>query len=274
MAYIKARNNIMKLNLYIAGMLCAFNSHALKIDRVIVATDINPMYLHFWPIVAQAWEKKVGIKPTLALIASSDTIVDESIGEVFRFEPIPGVPTSLYAQAIRVLLPALFEDEVSLTSDIDMVPLSPTYFIAAVQHLPDHCFVTYMNRAYPDGYPAYPICYNAAKGSTFKEIFNINSVEDIVNTIKQWHTLGLGWQTDERMLYKYLMNWKDSKTRFIKLHHKAGPHRVDRADWRWDKQRLQKNYYIDAHCLRPYPEHKERIDQLLIEAQILKAEER
>jgi len=243
--------------------------HSLKIDRVIVATDANPTYIHFWPIVAQAWKRKFGIKPTLALIAYEDVVVDESLGDVIRFEPIPGVPTAIYAQAIRILLPALFEDEVSLTSDIDMVPLSNDYFTQVIQHVPDHCFVIYMNKAYPEDYPAFPMCYNAARGSTFKEIFSINSKEDIAKTIKQWHSLGLGFQTDERMLYKHITSWKDGTSRVVKLNDVTGPRRVDRSNWSYDKQLLQKNYYIDAHCLRPYHDHKCHIDQLLIDAGII-----
>lgn len=243
--------------------------HALKIDRVIVATDANPTYIHFWPLVAQAWQTKLGAKPTLALIANDDVIVDETLGDVIRFKPLPGVPTSQQAQTIRILLPALFENDVCLTSDIDMVPLSSTYFNKAIEQVPDNCFVTYMNKAYRIGYPAFPICYNAAKGSTFKEIFKIQNKDDIAKTMQQWHEHGLGWQTDERMLFKHLTSWKDASSRFVKLNDNTGPRRVDRSNWKYDKQLLQSDYYIDAHCLRPYHDHKHKIDCLLADAEIV-----
>jgi hypothetical protein len=261
--------NLKKI--YVLLLSTPFSMNALKIDRVIVATDANPTYIHFWPLVAQAWKTKLGIKPTLVLVADQNTIVDETVGDVIRFTPLPNVPASFQAQTIRVLLPALFENDVCLTSDIDMLPLSSDYFNKAIEHVPSNCFVTYMNKAYPDGYPAFPICYNAARGKTFKEIFNMPpscNHETISLIIKQWHAAGLGWQTDERMLYDHLMKWKDAHTRFIPLNDNTGPRRVDRSNWKYDKKLLDTNYYIDAHCLRPYPQHKKQIDQLLRDAQI------
>src|ERR1700737_349362 len=85
---------------------------AARIDRVILGCDANPMYIEFWPMVARTWKEIVGVKPTLALIAPSSMVIDESLGDVIRFEPIPGIPTSFQAQVIRLLLPAYFEDEV------------------------------------------------------------------------------------------------------------------------------------------------------------------
>ena len=82
------------------------NIKAFKINRVILATDANPDYIQFWPIVAKSWKEIVEVKPTLALIANKETKIDESLGDVIRFEPIDGIPTSFQAQVIRLLLPA------------------------------------------------------------------------------------------------------------------------------------------------------------------------
>ncbi len=67
--------------------------------------------MDFWPLVAKAWKKIVGIKPTLVFIAPADVEIDETVGEVIRFEPIPGIPTAQQAQVLRLLIPTLFEDE-------------------------------------------------------------------------------------------------------------------------------------------------------------------
>ena len=87
------------------------NAICFKIDRVIIASDANQTYLDFWPFVAKAW-KKMGIKPTLALIANKNIVVDETLGDVIRFEPIEGVSTALFAQTVRLLVPAFFENDI------------------------------------------------------------------------------------------------------------------------------------------------------------------
>jgi hypothetical protein len=63
----------------------------LQLDRVILSTNENPNYIQFWPTAAKAWQEIVGVRPTLALIASEDVQVDRRYGDVIRFEPIKKV---------------------------------------------------------------------------------------------------------------------------------------------------------------------------------------
>jgi hypothetical protein len=250
-----------KILFFFLGMVC-LPLNGLVIDRVILATDSNPAYIEFWPIVAKAWRERIGIKPTLALIANNDVQVDETLGDVIRFEPIPGIPTSLQAQAIRLLLPAYFPDDCCIISDIDMIPLSRDYFVNSVTDLPDDAFIVYRDRAYGENDARYPMCYVAAKGSVFKDIFNVDSINDISSIIKVWHSLGLGWSTDELVLHMYLRNWPLYRTNCIKLGHSVEK-RIDRGLWKYDFELLSGGGYIDAHCPRPYSAYKEEIDALM-----------
>ncbi len=243
--------------------LIPFHVDSFVVNRAIVSSNENPTYLEFWPIVAKAW-KKIGIQPTLALIADDSVSVDESIGDVIRFEPIPDVPTSLYAQVVRLLLPIYFENDFCILSDIDMIPLNAPYFLYSAKDVDPSHFVVYRNRAYSE--KRYPMCYNAAQGKTFKEIFNIDK-EQIPQLVAQWHALGLNWYTDELMLYRYLHHWKYFNTRCV-LMNKWGP-RIDRLNWSYSNSGLQKGFYIDAHCLRPYSSYKAQIDRVLKIANIV-----
>ncbi|MDR3646001.1 MAG: hypothetical protein P4L22_00485 [Candidatus Babeliales bacterium] len=239
------------------------STNALKIDRVILSTDANPDYIQFWPIVSKVWQDYIGIKPTLALIADKSVYIDESIGDVIRFEPIPGVKTSLHAQVIRFLLPAYFEDEVCIISDIDMIPLNKNYFFDSVRNVQDDCFVTYRNYFYPDTTTIYPMCYNAAKGKVFKEIFKISNINDITSIVQNWSALNLGWSTDEILLLKYLRNWKDTKTRCVHLDQEITG-RVDRGNnLSCDLNLIKSGGYIDAHCPRPFNMYKKEIYNIL-----------
>jgi len=131
-----------KLLFYFTLIVCPLQ--AIKLDRVILATNDNPEYIEFWPLVAKAWKEIVGIQPTLALIGDESVQVDESLGDVIRFAPIEGVSTGNYARTIRLLLPILFEDEVCLISDIDMLPLSKEYYQGSIADVPEDNFVVYV----------------------------------------------------------------------------------------------------------------------------------
>lgn len=252
--------------LFKATLLVCFVSSlsALHIDRVIISANDNPLYVDFWPVVAQAWQEIVGVKPILAFIGSDDFPIDESYGDVFRFEPIEGVSTALYSQVIRLLLPALFEDNVFIMTDIDMIPLSRAFYIDSVADVPDDCFVVYRSAALPQ-YKQYAMCYNAAKGSTFKELFGVHSIEDIPRVVKKLaKEFNHAWSTDQQALYKYLRSWEHFSSRVVLLGHgvDVGRTTISRTHWSYDVQKLKNGGYIDAHMLRPYSRYKKQIDLL------------
>lgn len=245
-------------------LLVSLGSSGVKIDRVILGCDANPLYLEFWPMVAKTWKEIVGVRPTLALIASADVKIDESLGDVIRFEPISGIPTSLQAQVIRLLLPIYFPDDICIISDMDMIPLQRDYFVNAVAEIARDKFVVYKDGAFdPEHFKEYPMCYNVALGNTFKDIFEITSIQEIPNKIKEWYALGLGWTTDQQILYRSVNHWNSKTKRLVKLGHDVHP-RVDRLYWRYNITHLRnKNYYIDCHMLRPYNAYRAEIDALM-----------
>ncbi len=237
---------------------------AFIIQRAIVSSDANPNYLEFWPLVAHAW-KKMAIQPTLILIAGPEVVVDETVGDVIRFEPIPGIPTSLQAQVIRLLAPALFEDDICIISDIDMIPVDRDYFVKSAAPIPSDCFLVY--RIIPDAWKRVSMCYNAGKGHLFKEIFGINSADDIAYSIRQWAHKNLGYITDERMFYEYLMKWPRYKTHCKRLNHN-NIKRLDKTKWIYKLNEIAGNY-IDIHCPGPYQTRKAEIDLIMKMAGVL-----
>lgn len=248
----------------ISIVLSASLVKAITIDRVILGCDANPMYLEFWPLVAKTWKEIVGVKPTLALIASAEVEIDESLGDVIRFDPIPGIPTAFQAQVIRLLLPILFPNEVCIISDMDMIPLQRDFFINNLAPHGYDKFVIFNDAGrYIQESPEYLMCYVAGLGRTFAEIFGISNVLEIPDRIKQWNTLSLGWTSDQRILYQAVNNWKDYSTRIVKLGY-SEPNRIDRAYWFYYKDLVRrKNYYVDSHMLRPYSTYKKEIDALV-----------
>lgn len=248
---------MFKILIFIIGLISTCFS--LQLERVILATDDNPLYIEFWPIVAPIWEK-MGFKPTLALIADENCKIDESLGDVIRFEPIEGVPVSLQAQAIRLLLPALFPDEGCMISDIDMIPIMHEYFIQNASLCPDTAFLVYRDGTV--GQQRYPMCYVAARGRVFGELFEVNRQDQIPEKLFNWAQKGFGWNTDELILFQTVNDWERKGNQVIRLGHGAIG-RLDRLNWNIDFNALNIIRYIDCHCPRPYSLYKETIDQVV-----------
>jgi hypothetical protein len=244
--------------------LIFFNINGLELKRVILSSNDNPLYLEFWPVVAPIWES-LGLRPTLALIANDELPIDTSIGDVIRFAPLKNIPVSLQAQVIRLLLPVLFPEDGCLIADIDMIPISKSYFHQGSNNCPDNAFIVYRNMA--PGYEhggRFPMCYIAAKGKIFSEIFKINSYEDISKLIQIWAKRRYGWDTDEIMVCTYAKEWEKNGGNLVCLNHKIGP-RLDRICWNFDFSHLDLSKYIDCHCPRPYSTYKSSIDQIIKE---------
>ncbi len=254
----------MNFKIFFVLLITINSMRCLTPARVILATDNNPTYIQFWPIVAKAWQQWIDLKPTLALVAEEGVRVDESLGDVIHFKPIPGIPTSFYAQVVRLLLPILYPDEVCILSDIDMLPISRIFFTRCAEHIPDDHFVVYTNKAY-EGLKAvqYPICYNAAKGSVFRALVGITSLSEIPRMVCDWYNFKIGWTSDEKILYGLLRLWEGYPDKLSLLGYKTGNQRIDRGNWGYDKALLESGYYIDSHLFRPYHQYKHTIDTLI-----------
>lgn len=246
--------------LFISLLPSSFLS-SMEIQRVILGSDTNPLYIEFWPIIAPIW-KKMGFQPTLALIAEEDYVIDESLGDVIRVNPLPDIPTSLQAQVIRLFLPALFPDDVCLISDMDMIPVSKSYFVDGAKPCPDDAFLVYRDLALPLYEQQFPMCYVAAKGSLFGSIFDIFSYEDILERIIESYYYRLGWTTDQRILYATLLAWEKQGGHLFRLGHEVGP-RIDRLYWNHYFYNLDVTPYIDCHCPRPYHVYHQSIDLIV-----------
>ena len=137
---------------------------------MLLACDLNPDYLDFWPSTRRAWKEIVGLDAVLVLVAPRDQIPAELRDDpaVVAFEPIAGLHTAFQAQCIRLLYPALLEpDGAVIISDMDLYPLRGSYFHHPVERLDERFFVSYrddrLNRR------EIPIAFNAALPSTWGE---------------------------------------------------------------------------------------------------------
>ena len=236
----------------------------MKIDRVIVSTNDNPNYVDFWPLVAEAWNI-IGIKPTLFLI-SEDFEVDTGVGEVIRVKPLESAPTALQAQCIRLIGPTLFPDEVCLLSDLDMMPLSREYFTEQIKQVDENKLVVFSSDAYPHGHPCIPMCYIAAKGKLYEEVFDVK-FDDYADIIQNWYNMDYGWNTDERILHDKLKSWSKYEEECVNLKRGfrqgySAPKRIDRTDMAFIPMKIFEKLYVDFHMPRPYSKYTEVINYI------------
>lgn len=244
----------------------------MKIDVVLHSSDSNPFYLDFWPLVSKIWKTVFHMEPILLYIDNDHTIpIDETYGKVIKLKPVDDIPLYLQCLWIRYWFPSQLPDKVCMISDIDMFPLSKSYFINQLIKIPDNNYV-HLN---PDQ-SFLPSCYHVAKGSLFTKILDLEPTWEA--SIRALHERNIGhdcfdgsnpilkgklnWGADEEYATKKVRNYPDrSIIQF--LPRKQG--RIDRSYWLYSPIDIRRDIYADSHSIRPYsdPENKTKIDELI-----------
>lgn len=243
----------------------------MKITKAIVSSNDNPMYLDFWDSVSKLWKLKFGIEPVLLYFGENVDKVSDKYGTVIDMEILEGIPVSTQAQCSRIWYSGQCGDEVVITSDIDMLPLSPKYYVDSIANVSDDKFVS-LNPLNNNTY--FPMCYNVGKSSTLKDILDIDTDwETFMTKLIKWaesdecedhYGNGNYWSLDETWTSKHVNEYPNRDI----IHPIPRPNgvngfRIDRPNWTYDVNLIAQDYYYDSHSIRPYSEHKESIDQIV-----------
>lgn len=244
----------------------------MLIDCILTAVNDDPFYSDFIPLFVKAWNKlytNIDVK----IIFISDNIPDKYLeykDNIILFKPIENVLTCFTSQYIRLLYPCILNyNNAILITDIDMIPLNKNYFTDYVKKYSDDKFI-YYRKGLMDYANQFSICYNAACPSIWKDIFKINSLEDIVNQLihitnvrkikknKGTHN----WNVDQIDLRRNVTEWNKKTGNLIQLDDNITKYRrLTRCPIRGLKiietnaEKISDGYYSDYHCFRPINKH-------------------
>lgn len=251
----------------------------MELGCCLVASDLNQTYIDFYPIVHRAWLKLLGIRTKLVLIADEiPASLRHLSSDIFLFPPIPHIHSAFQAQCIRLLYPALLEQEANggavVISDIDMIPMNRSYYAGSITQFPDNSFVAYRGNILLNAREI-PICYNAATPATWSALFGgIDSVQDVRNRLSEWFSAfsaydgkhgGAEWNADQRILHDAVMAWQHQTSgRVVLLNDDAtGYRRLDRAEisaigglTAEHMASIRAGAYSDCHMMRPHARHR------------------
>jgi hypothetical protein len=252
----------------------------MRIGRVLMACDLNPEYIEYWPSARRAWVEIVGLEPLLVLVAEDADIPPDLRDDpyVVPFEPLPGVHTALQAQCIRLLYPAIVDTpDAVLISDIDLYPLRPSYFLDPIEKLDARFFVTYRD-IYLERKQV-SMLFNAAAPSTWSDVFGVHTLEEVRARLAEWTSsieydgrrAWPGWFTDQQTLYQALTSWPDAPRRWWAIDDEYSEHnQLDRLELMNEdglppqrQAEILRQEYTEYVCMFPYRQHRELNDLVL-----------
>jgi len=262
----------------------------MKPEIALHSCDSNPMYLDFWPLVSKVWRLRFGIEPILIYIDENHDIpIDTTYGRVLKLKPVPGIPTYMHSVWGRFWGATLFPDKVCIVSDIDMFPISKTYFVKQLEHVPDSKYVHLYSPTKHANVSVgprrqhwcscdaiFPVCYHVAKGALLALVLKINpvweaSIRDLAShsyATAGDHIKDAGerpqWGIDEDYTTKLICMYPDRSI----FHFRPRYHlRIDRSPggWVYHPSEINADVYGDCHSVRPLsdPENRVKVDALL-----------
>jgi len=240
----------------------------MKLDCVLTSVNDNELYLEFIPIFIKTWNKlypDVDIK----IILISNNIPEKYNcykNNLILFEPINNVKTSFTSQIIRLLYPCLLNYKNGLLiTDIDMLPMNSNYYTENIRIYENNKFIYYRGNIRKNK-KELAMCYNIATPKIWQEIFKINSINDIIDLLKDISSKnkisgrhgGSGWCIDQIFLYKNVIDWANQTKNFVSLDESQTKfRRLERHTFfkKNNNSIINKNisngFYSDYHCARP-----------------------
>lgn len=242
------------------------------LDCVLTSVNLNPLYIDFIPIFVKTWNKlypNVDVK----IILIADEIPEQFLeykDNIILFKPIENILTSFTAQFIRLLYPCILNYENGiLITDMDMLPMNRNYYTNNVEPYDNSKFIYYRGNVCFE-YKQIAMCYNIATKEVWRDVFKINTIDDIKEYIRRIcnHTIikeghgNLGWSTDQLILYDKIMEWNGKTGNLICLdENKTGYKRLCRDSYceinniinndKYIIDNIKNGVYSDFHCCRP-----------------------
>jgi hypothetical protein len=240
--------------------------------NVILSCDDNPYYADFWPMTRDIWKRRFDIEPKLVYIDDGKEAEGFEDG-ILRIKKIDGIPVHLQAQMARIYYAKMFPDDICLLSDIDMFPVSKSFFNK--RKIIDLCDQNTFYHLNPESreFGQLPICYYCGYGSLYERLLDGMPWPDFIKSIvdKDFNTDNFNftlpkrlegkklWFSDEIFLYSQVMK---KQIPIIKSDELVGNRRLDRENiLRFDFFSLMSRC-VDIHLPRPYTDYKTSIDNI------------
>lgn len=253
----------------------------MKIDRVILSTNNNPTYYHFWNPLSRVYVEKFGIMPTLVFMGSEQELNDCNLsteyGEIIVQPPNPEYLIPWQTTWALFWATQFYPNETCLIMGIDQVPLSGMFIKDMVAPLHEDNYAMLIADAYKPNYwsiegSASPSSYHVAKGSIFDKVHHFNG--DWMYESKKVHDSGINgfwestegrWGIDETYSCHNLRNAKDVNIVSFDNFSLLCERRIEcerHKETTYDFNRLQQGWYSESHLCRPFTNHVDYITNL------------
>lgn len=249
------------------------------VDKVIWASSVE--YSDFWNINSLIHKKFLGLDCVLLLYGKKDNLnLNEDYGEIVECEFDEAAPPMPQLIWNKWHYTQTEPNTTWLVGDIDQIPLQREHFIDNIKDVPSDSYVHLAEDAFTvewknvrerlAGY------YHVAKGDTFKKALDLDKkslVEHVNTMIKSSQGEGKAHAERGSPIWAYeewytadLIKQNGFLDKFRGFGRSPKEKICGSTNCAHDENLFNKKHYIDMHCPRPYPKHKETINSILNKA--------
>ena len=158
----------------------------------------------------------------------------------------------------------VFLQNLQFLYQIDDLPINRVFFTKNIENIPNNKWINLRDWKTSN---QICMCWQVATPNTWKQVFNINNIQDIKKKLQHINskinysgTSSSAWFTDQIFLYKNVMEWNKKTNNYIFLKDKDTQfRRLGRFKLDINNQNIKKNiqngYYSDYHSLRPMSQY-------------------
>lgn len=257
----------------------------MKVDRVIIPLNNNPVFTGFWNPFSRVWKEKYNIIPTLFFVGTEEELESNNFstkhGEIFRLDPVKEVivdPNLDWSTTWALFYGASkFDDDVCVTMGIDQITLTDKLFdfLKKSDTITNDDYVVALSDAYKQyNMSHYPSAWHFAKGSVFKKILKIESEWDkelkkVFSFRKKYPSLPENfWALDEvyssDMIMQYAKKNGDDNIVLLNMYNEWHSRRLCRSGiLNYSKKLLDSGQYSELHSPRPFEDNSDYLLKLI-----------
>ncbi|CAN2244706.1 hypothetical protein MCEMKE157_01339 [actinobacterium SCGC AAA044-D11] len=247
----------------------------MKIDKVIISSDLNPKFLNFWPLASRSWIKVFNIRPTLVTVSRNkeDLALRKRLevwGDVFFIESRSSAPMANQAKLARWYYASKCLDEIVMLEDIDTVFFSNRYLSEKITFLRTDEMLgigNEVNKEDPSYLGKFPVSNIVGKGSLFAAMFATDEKVEFTDFIESFK--GINVFDDKEDPFQSPHNFSDeSLVRALrKKNHFSNINVIQRdvdirTEWMdrswWPNRPSDVSKYILANLPRPLYENRRK----------------
>lgn len=255
----------------------------MKVTRVILSSNNNPVYSQFWNPISQVYAEKFGITPTLVWFGKEQDVQDLKLsrihGEIIVQEPDLRYHIGWQSAWTIFYYMKFYPDDVFCTMGIDQIPLSPLLIRDIPSTVPDDTYLMLADDAYTPSHWAKPggtspTSFHIMKGSIANKVYSFEDTyyKELQKIFSSgihayYEEGGENWGLDESYSSHKLRQYADaggkvdSKSIFKFIcERRIECMRCNEPDY--SESMLMSGGYGDAHLCRPFLVHKTYLEKM------------